>query len=138
MSHFWRRLRFGAATLLGVRRLGFFIPYRYAQSVEPLDYPALRPLFEAAQPRFSRGACGHREPCRRSAPDPAGKGPARFDQSWFPRLDAAAAYAIVRREKPARIVEIGSGHSTRFMAQAVRDGGFPPASPASIPRRGRA
>ena len=27
--------------------------------------------------------------------------------------------------EPGRIVEIGSGHSTRFMAQAVRDGGLP-------------
>jgi hypothetical protein len=46
----------------------------------------------------------------------------RWDQDWFPRLDAAAAYAIVRRSRPARIVEVGSGHSTRFMARAVRDG----------------
>jgi hypothetical protein len=30
----------------------------------------------------------------------------------------------VRRYKPARIVEIGSGHSTRFLARAVTDGGL--------------
>ena len=53
MNPFWRRLRFGLSTLLGVRRLGFFIPYRYAGSVVAQDYPALRPLFEAARPRFS-------------------------------------------------------------------------------------
>jgi len=46
----------------------------------------------------------------------------RWDQDWFPRLDAAAAYAIVRMTHPARIVEVGSGHSTRFMARAIRDG----------------
>ena len=46
----------------------------------------------------------------------------RWDQDWFPRLDAAAAYAIVRITRPARIVEVGAGHSTRFMARAVRDG----------------
>ncbi|HET7363938.1 MAG TPA: class I SAM-dependent methyltransferase [Burkholderiales bacterium] len=46
----------------------------------------------------------------------------RWDQDWFPRLDAAAAYAIVRMTRPARIVEVGSGHSTRFLARAVRDG----------------
>jgi len=46
----------------------------------------------------------------------------RWDQDWFPRLDAAAAYAIVRMTRPACIVEVGSGHSTRFMARAVRDG----------------
>ena len=54
----------------------------------------------------------------------SGDGPARFDQDWFPRLDAAAAYAILRAHKPRRIVEIGSGHSTRFLARAVADGGL--------------
>lgn len=48
----------------------------------------------------------------------------RWDQDWFPRLDAAAAYAIVRKTKPKRIVEVGSGHSTRFLARAVADGGL--------------
>jgi Methyltransferase domain len=46
----------------------------------------------------------------------------RWNQDWFPRLDAAAAYAMVRTLRPRRIVEVGSGHSTRFMARAVADG----------------
>jgi predicted O-methyltransferase YrrM len=46
----------------------------------------------------------------------------RWNQDWFPRLDAAAAYAMVRTLEPRRIVEVGSGHSTRFMARAVADG----------------
>jgi len=46
----------------------------------------------------------------------------RWTQDWFPRLDAAAAYAIVRATRPARIVEVGCGHSTRFLARAVADG----------------
>jgi predicted O-methyltransferase YrrM len=46
----------------------------------------------------------------------------RWDQDWFPRLDAAAAYAIVRMTRPRRIVEVGSGHSTRFLARAAADG----------------
>jgi len=46
----------------------------------------------------------------------------RWNQDWFPRLDAAAAYAMVRALQPKRIVEIGSGHSTRFLARAVGDG----------------
>lgn len=46
----------------------------------------------------------------------------RWNQDWFPRLDAAAAYAMVRATKPRRIVEVGSGHSTRFLARAVADG----------------
>ena len=55
-----------------------------------------------------------------SQPPPA----PRWDQDWFPRLDAAAAYAIVRSTRPNRIVEVGSGHSTRFLARAVADGGL--------------
>ena len=125
MRERWRRLRFGLATVLGLRPLGFFIPYRYAGSVEPADYSALRPPFEVASPRFD-DVLAAVEACAddlRRIRD--GAGPARFDQSWFPRLDAAAAYALVRREQPARIVEVGSGHSTRFLARAVTDAGLP-------------
>lgn len=46
----------------------------------------------------------------------------RWNQDWFPRLDAAAVYAMVRRFRPRRIVEVGSGHSTRFLARAAADG----------------
>ena len=46
----------------------------------------------------------------------------RWNQDWFPRLDAAAAYAIVRKTQPKRVIEVGSGHSTRFLARAVADG----------------
>ena len=53
-----------------------------------------------------------------SEPPPA----PRWTQDWFPRLDAAAAYAMVRRFKPRRLVEVGSGHSTRFLARAAADG----------------
>lgn len=56
----------------------------------------------------------------KDAPPPA----PRWNQDWFPRLDAAAAYAMVRTLRPKRIVEIGSGHSTRFFARAVADGGL--------------
>lgn len=55
-----------------------------------------------------------------SEPPPA----PRWNQDWFPRLDAALAYAIVRATRPRRIVEVGSGHSTRFLARAVADGGL--------------
>jgi predicted O-methyltransferase YrrM len=125
MRERWRRLRYGLATVLGLKPLGFFIPYRYAGTVRPRDYPALRCLFEKGEPRFRDVLAAiesHADDLRGIA---SGAGPARFDQGWFPRLDAAAAYALVRREKPARIVEIGSGHSTRFLARAVDDAGLP-------------
>ena len=48
----------------------------------------------------------------------------RWNQDWFPRLDAAAAYTMVRTCRPRRLIEVGSGHSTRFLARAVADGGL--------------
>lgn len=119
-----RRLGFGLSTLLGLGRRGFFIPYRYAESVAPRPYPALEPLFRAAEGGFRALL----DDVETYAPEllaiADGAGPARFDQDWFPRLDAAVAYTLVRRERPRRILEIGSGHSTRVLARAVQDGGL--------------
>ena len=58
----------------------------------------------------------------------------RWNQDWFPRLDGAAAYAMVRRHRPARIVEVGSGHSTRFLERAVADGALSTRVTAIDPR----
>jgi hypothetical protein len=118
-----RRLGFGLATLLGAAPRGFFIPYRHAGACRPEGYPALAPLFAAAEPRM-RAVLDDVAVLSDDLARVPECGPARFDQDWFPRLDAAAAYAVVRRARPRRIVEIGSGHSTRFLAAAVRDGGF--------------
>jgi predicted O-methyltransferase YrrM len=121
-----RRLRLGLLTVTGLARRGFFIPYRYAETIaehQPV-YAELATIFATHEPAFTQtlrliddvgdalaGLWG---------PPPA----PRWAQDWFPRADGAAAYAMVRRHKPARLVEVGSGHSTRFMAQAILDGGF--------------
>ena len=108
------------ATLLG-RGRGFFIPYRYAATAKPCAYPALESRLAACGPAFEAVLAdieryGERlQQMRGPAPQP------RFDQDWFPRLDAAAACAMVCRTRPARIVEVGSGHSTRFLARAIAD-----------------
>ena len=116
----------GLATVLGSARQGWFIPYRYAATVsEPKGYPALEPVFDAARPRFT-DFLGRIE-MYADALAAIGKDPApqpRWRQGWFPRLDGAAAYAMVRDHKPRTILEVGSGHSTRFMARAVADGGL--------------
>jgi hypothetical protein len=118
-----RRTLFGLSTLLG-RPRGFFIPYRYAGWAAPRPYPALEPFFQAAEPAFRELLANAEGFHGDILAIGAGDGPARFDQDWFPRLDAVAAYTLVRHAKPRRIVEIGSGHSTRFMARAVQDGGL--------------
>lgn len=121
----WRQRALGLATLLGATARGFFIPYRYADRIRSPDaYPALEPVFGAGFDRFTRQIAATARyldtlaAFARPAPPPA----PRFDQDWFPRLDAALAYALVRERAPARIVEIGAGHSTRFMARAIADG----------------
>ena len=120
-----RRLLFGLQTVLGLSRRGFFIPCARADAVAPpgpLEWVEAR--FEAALPTFTAamddmdglvpalGAIGGGPP-----PEP------RWDQDWFPRLDAAMLYALARRCPPRRAVEVGSGHSTRFLLRALRDGG---------------
>jgi predicted O-methyltransferase YrrM len=114
----------GLSTLLGGRAQGFFTPYRYAGAVTPPGvYPAIEAAFCNAEPVFAEildQIDAHAE--RLAAlngppPEP------RWGQNWFPRLDGAAAYALVRSHAPRRIVEVGSGHSTRMLARAARDAG---------------
>lgn len=124
-----RRLWLGLLTVLGVARRGFFIPYRYAGGVPGagggLTYPAVESVFREQAEVFRAAALRLRdysEALRRIGGE---RPPApRWDQDWFPRLDAAMAYAMVRAAAPRRIVEVGAGHSTRFFARAVADGGL--------------
>lgn len=137
-----RRIRMGLQTLLGpvfgLRRQGFFIPYRYADNVAERQpaYAALESRFMAAVPAFAAllSEAGSHEVAFDRIAATADSPPApRFTQSWFPTLDAVAAYTLVRRHRPARIVEVGSGHSTRFLARAVADAGLDTAITAIDP-----
>jgi hypothetical protein len=115
--------------VLGLARRGIFIPYRFADKLPApgtvRSYNPVESMLRGAEANFlaliddmeglaaALGAIHGGPP-----PQP------RWDQAWFPTLDAAAAYTLVRQTRPARIVEIGSGHSTRFLYRAVQDGGF--------------
>lgn len=122
-----RRWKFGLKTLFGSKPAGYFIPYRYAsetaQAVGRPTYPAICNMMEQAIPTMSAWltkAAAYQEELagfdNASPPDP------RWQQSWFPRLDGMMAYVFTRELQPARIIEIGSGHSTRFYYRAIRDG----------------
>lgn len=132
-----RRAWLGLPTVLGLASRGYFIPYRYAARIETgrAGYPSLAPFFRAAEPAFgallaAMAEYGDALTAIGEAPPPQ----PRWRQAWFPRLDAAAAYALIRARAPANIVEVGSGHSTRFFARAVADAGLPTAITAIDPR----
>ena len=110
-------------------------------SVEPLDYPALPPLFEAARPRFSRPSLAAIEShSRRSQRHPARGGA-------LP-VSIRTGFRASTRRRPMR--SFGPGEAARGSsrsAPAIRPaswlrrcgtGRLPRGSPASIPRRGRA
>lgn len=124
-----RYLLMGFMTLSGLARRGYFIPHRYAGELpgpgEISPYAALEHIFDRHRPEFSSliDDINSLAPMLEAIDGGPGRQP-RWNQGWFPRLDAAAAYGMVHRLRPTRIIEIGSGHSTRFMARAVRDGGF--------------
>jgi len=121
-----RRTLYSLLTVLGFARRGFYIPYHRALEI-PMPgtvpaYAAIAKCFAAREAAFTVHlaaieACAAGLEALGSEPPPA----PRWTQDWFPRLDAAAAYAMVRRFRPQRIVEVGCGHSTRFLARAVAD-----------------
>lgn len=133
-----RALRLGLTTVLGLARRGFFIPHRYAGR---LARPGANAPYEPIRRRFAECEAAFRDTLSlvESFGDDvrgigAGPSPApRWEQDWFPRLDAAVLYALLRHERPSRVVEVGSGHSTRFIARAVSDGAFPCAVTAVDP-----
>ncbi len=124
-----RALRLGLTTVLGLARRGFFIPHRYAGR---LPRPGANAPYESVRRQFAECEATFRDALSlvESFSDDlhgigAGPSPApRWEQDWFPRLDAAILYALLRHERPSRVVEVGSGHSTRFIARAVSDGAF--------------
>jgi hypothetical protein len=114
----WRRLALGLPTVLGLKPRGWFIPHRYAPLLPPPGaqppYPAIERLFERNVTTF----VGVLDAVDSHANQLEGL-KSLFDQSWFPSLDAAVAYTLVRERKPQRIVEVGSGHSTRVLSRAL-------------------
>jgi hypothetical protein len=48
----------------------------------------------------------------------------RWHQPWFPPLDGISMYSLVAQRKPYRLIEIGSGNSTKFARRAIKDHGL--------------
>jgi len=114
----------GILTVLRIDVRGFFIPYRYAAllQTQEVKYPLLETVFNKRRQSFVE-VLDSIDSFEANLNKIGGEPPPapRFDQGWFPTLDAAAAYALVRRNIPKRLVEVGSGHSTRFLMRALID-----------------
>jgi hypothetical protein len=114
----------------GGKSYGFYIPYEYSARLKlPDQDDCLDWLKEAFDRQLSVYLAFVDEAAQFNdrfhefrTEDPENAHRPRFDQDWFPGLDGAMAYTMVRRFEPKRIVEIGSGHSTRFLRQAICDG----------------
>ncbi len=54
-------------------------------------------------------------------PDTADDRVFHWNNEQFSHADAALYYSLIRRFRPKRIIEVGSGHSTKLALRAVRD-----------------
>jgi predicted O-methyltransferase YrrM len=114
----WRRLAFGLPTVLGLPPRGWFIPHRYAPLLPP---PGAQPPYAEIEALFERQSAAFTAvfDLVDSQADALLGLNGLLDQAWFPALDGAVAYTLVRARKPLHIVEVGSGHSTRILARAL-------------------
>lgn len=90
--------------------------------------PLMRARLEANTERFAdqmRGMLPLLEPMLTIPRDPVEDG---GEPNWvnpaFPALDAMALYGMIATRRPKRLIEIGSGFSTKFARRAIRDHGL--------------
>ena len=114
----WRRLVLGLPTILSLTPRGWFIPHRYAPLLPP---PGAQPPYAAIETVFERKMAEFEAVMALIDSQAAALEAMRglLDQAWFPSLDAAVAYALMRERKPQHLIEVGSGHSTRVLAKAL-------------------
>lgn len=109
--------------------LGFFIPYSFKEQLHvPNEFDQIPWVAEQLKNKeqvflheIKKLEAYAEEFSVFQKADPENANRPRFDQGWFPGMDAAMAYSMVRTQKPKRIIEVGSGHSTRFLHQAIVD-----------------
>ena len=114
----WRRLALGLPTVLSLKPRGWFIPHRYAPLLPP---PGTQPPYTAIENLFARNNAAFEAVMDLIEGQAAAIFSMRslLDQAWFPALDGAVTYALMRDRKPQHVIEVGSGHSTRMLAKAL-------------------
>ncbi len=114
-----------------------YLPLEYPPSADPrprwgYDRPPharLRALIARHDPTYAeqlRMLAGYHDDLLAIAPTqpPTQPGEPYWRNPFLLGLDGVSLYGFVRQRNPARYVEVGSGHSTRFAARARRDGGL--------------
>jgi hypothetical protein len=98
---------------------------RYGWDGQP-PHPLLQAAFEADRERFHTTLAGFAAhlPALRAIPRHPGPATPGWDNDYFTGIDAVALYGFLAARAPARYVEVGSGHSTRFARRAVTDLGL--------------
>ncbi|MEM7184440.1 MAG: class I SAM-dependent methyltransferase [Spirochaetota bacterium] len=112
----------------GGQPYGFFIPHRYTSEIKKKKlqrvdwfyknlsdktYDFLKIVHSAVQYNQVFQSIYEQKNIEKNAP--------RFNQTWFTGLDAIITYTIIRQAKPKTIIEVGSGHSTRFIYKSLQD-----------------
>lgn len=113
-------------TTFGIRRKGFYSPYDHAHQAdwEVPAYPHVKEYFDRLSQRFGAflGAMDDNEPdfLRIDAEEDGGM----FQSRFLSALDACVVYTGITEFKPARVLEVGSGSTTHFIARAIADHGL--------------
>ena len=105
--------------------------YAYHPRSRPIEVSAggrrLAARFSAEEERYAevlRGVARHAEALLRVPRAEANPQRPFWANDWFPPFDGIVLYGLLAERKPVRCVEVGSGISTRFARQAIRDLGL--------------
>jgi predicted O-methyltransferase YrrM len=110
-------------TSLKLWNKGFFTRYDYLKDSDwdIETYPHILDLFKSTQPAFDDFLAkieANTDLLLRSREDPNGP---NWRSNFISPLDGASIHTFVGAYRPPRIIEIGSGNSTHFMARAIAD-----------------
>ncbi len=104
----------------------FYFPVPNLKSFQDKDWGACRPcaavdfrLPEQIE-RLNRDVLPFARECEFPETSDGDTHEFHFNNGFFERVDAEVAYSLVRRHKPRRIIEIGSGNTTLVLAAALR------------------
>lgn len=105
----------------------FYFPVPPLKSFEKKDWSACRPCaavdfrFDEQVHRLSTELMPFCSECAFPEKAEAGqRAEFHFNNGFFERIDAEIAWSLVRRHRPRRIIEIGSGNTTLLLSAALR------------------